>query len=76
MAKQEAPEPKLSKRNLFLSIVRKLEGGDKIPIMENTLCKELEKTGRFTREEAEEWITKMHRESAIFEPKIGYYNRT
>ncbi|MDE2589113.1 MAG: hypothetical protein KGL95_05560 [Patescibacteria group bacterium] len=65
---------KLSKRNLFFSTMRTLEGESKLPIKKIILLKELEKTSRFTMDEAEEWITKMHRESAIYEPKIDYYN--
>ncbi|MDE2589943.1 MAG: hypothetical protein KGL95_09810 [Patescibacteria group bacterium] len=67
-------EKKVSKNNLFLTTMQKLEGEDKILVKENILINELEKTGKMTRSEADDLIKKMQKQSVIYESKSGHYN--
>jgi len=52
-----------------------LEGDSKTPVEEKLFIKELAKTGKFTEEEARNFIRRMLREASIYESKIGHYNR-
>lgn len=65
---------KPSKMNIFRTIVRKLEGNDKIPVKGNILANELETVGGFTPDEANDLIEKMNTDSVIYQSKPGYYN--
>lgn len=65
---------KPSKINIFRTIVRKLEGDDKIPVKGNILANELEAAGGFTPDEANDLIEKMNTNSIIYQSKPGYYN--
>lgn len=67
-------EKRLSVKDLFCTTMRNLEGEDKIPVKENMLANELEKTGRFTRDKVNELIEKMNINSVIYQSKPGHYN--
>jgi replicative DNA helicase Mcm len=60
---------------LFMDVMRSLEGDEKRPVEEKTFVKELAKTGKFTEDEARKYLKKLQRESAIYESKPGHYNR-
>ncbi len=72
---QGRPHSEVSKMQLFMDVMKSLEGDEKRPVEEKTFVKELIKTGKFTEEEARKYIKKLQRESAIYESKPGHYNR-
>ncbi|MCZ6582650.1 MAG: minichromosome maintenance protein MCM [Thaumarchaeota archaeon] len=72
---QGRPSSEISKMQLFMDTLKFLEEDLKGPVEEKLLVKELAKTGKFTEGEAYGYIRKLVRESAIYEPKTGYYSR-
>jgi len=72
---QGRPHSEVSKMQLFMDVMKSIEGDEKRPIEEKLFVKELVKTGKFTEEEARKYIKKLQRESAIYESKPGHYNR-
>ena len=72
---QGRPHSEVSKMQLFMDVMKSLEGDEKRPVEDKTFVKELVKTGKFTEEEARKYIKKLQRESAIYESKPGHYNR-
>jgi replicative DNA helicase Mcm len=72
---QGRPHSEVSKMQLFMDVMKSLEGDEKRPVEEKTFVKELVKTGKFTEEEARKYMKKLQRESAIYESKPGHYNR-
>ncbi|MGI0087949.1 MAG: minichromosome maintenance protein MCM [Nitrosotalea sp.] len=72
---QGRPHSEVSKMQLFMDVMKSLEGDEKRPVEEKTFVKELVKTGKFTEEEARKYIKKLQRESAIYESKPDHYNR-
>ncbi len=65
----------VSKMQLFMDILRSLEGEPKTPVEERLFLKELEKSTKFTADEARNYIRRMLREASIYESKPGHYNR-
>ena len=72
---QGRPRSEVSKMQLFMDILKGLEGDHKTPVDEKTFVKELEKSEKFTEEEARNYIRRMLREASIYESKPGHYNR-
>ena len=72
---QGRPRSEVSKIQLFMDIIKSLEGEHKTPVDEKQLVEELAKTEKFTEEEAKNFIRKMARDSSIYESKPGHYNR-
>jgi replicative DNA helicase Mcm len=72
---QGRPRSEVSKIQLFMDIVKSLEGEHKTPVDEKQLVEELAKTEKFTEDEAKNFIRKMARDSSIYESKPGHYNR-
>ncbi len=72
---QGKPRSEVSKMQLFMDILKGLEGDNKVPVEEKTFVKELEKSEKFTEEEARNYIRRMLREASIYESKPGHYNR-
>ncbi len=72
---QGKPRSEVSKMQLFMDILRSLEGDNKNPVEEKMFVHELEKSEKFTDEEARNYIRKMLREASIYESKPGHYNR-
>ena len=72
---QGRPHSEVSKLQLFMDVLKSLEGDSKTPVEEKLFIKELAKTGKFTEEEARNFIRRMLREASIYESKIGHYNR-
>jgi replicative DNA helicase Mcm len=72
---QGKPRSEVSKMQLFMDVLKGLEGDNKVAVEERTFVKELEKTEKFTEEEARNYIRRMLREASIYESKPGHYNR-
>jgi replicative DNA helicase Mcm len=72
---QGKPRSEVSKMQLFMDVLKGLEGDNKVPVEEKTFVKELEKSEKFTEEEARNYIRRMLREASIYESKPGHYNR-
>ena len=71
---QGRPRSEVSKMQLFMDVLKGLEGEPKKSVPEELLYEELVKTEKFTDEEAKNIVRKMTRESAIYESKPGHYN--
>jgi replicative DNA helicase Mcm len=72
---QGRPRSEVSKMQLFMDILKSLEGDIKSPVEEKLFVKELVQSGKFTEEEARNYIRRMLREASIYESKPGHYNR-
>ena len=72
---QGRPHSEVSKLQLFMDVLKSLEGDSKTPVEEKLFVKELIKTGKFTEEEGRNFIRRMLREASIYESKPGHYNR-
>ena len=72
---QGRPRSEVSKMQLFMDVLKGLEGDNKVSVEERTFVKELEKSEKFTEEEARNYIRRMLREASIYESKPGHYNR-
>jgi len=72
---QGRPHSEVSKLQLFMDVLKSLEGESKAPVDEKVFVKELVKTTKFTEEEARNFIRRMLREASIYESKPGHYNR-
>ena len=72
---QGKPRSEISKMQLFMDVLKGLEGDNKVPVDEKTFVQELEKSEKFTEEEARNYIRRMLREASIYESKPGHYNR-
>ena len=71
---QGRPRSEVSKMQLFMDVMKSLEGDHKNPVEEKQLVEELVKTGKYNDEEAKNFIRKMARDSSIYESKPGHYN--
>jgi len=71
---QGRPRSEVSKMQLFMDVIRGLEGEHKHPVEVSQLVEELAKTDKFTDDEARNYIRKMQKDSVIYEAKPGYYN--
>ena len=71
---QGRPRSEVSKMQLFMDVLRSLEGEHKHPVEESQLVEELAKTDKFTEDDARNYIRKMQKDSVIYESKPGYYN--
>ena len=65
----------VSKMQLFMDVLKSLEGDNKIAVEEKLFVTELVKSGKFTEEEARNYIRRMLREASIYESRPGHYNR-
>lgn len=64
----------VSKMQLFMDVLKLLEGENKIPVEEELFVTELIKKN-FTEEEARNYVGRMLREASIYQSRPGYYNR-
>jgi|TARA_B100001750_G_scaffold5234_1_gene4214 replicative DNA helicase Mcm len=71
---QGRPRSEVSKMQLFMDVMRGLEGEHKHPVEESQLIEELAKTDKFTEDDARGYLRKMQKDSVIYESKPGYYN--
>ena len=65
----------VSKMQLFMDVLKSLEGENKAAVEEKLFITELVKSGKFTEEEARNFIRRMLREASIYESRPGHYNR-
>jgi len=65
----------VSKMQLFMDVLRSLEGEHKTAVEEKLFVTELMKTGKFAEDDARNYIKRMLREASIYESKPGHYNR-
>jgi replicative DNA helicase Mcm len=65
----------VSKMQLFMDVLKSLEGENKAPVEEKLFITELVKSGKFTEEEARNYVRRMLREASIYESRPGHYNR-
>jgi len=65
----------VSKMQLFMDVLKSLEGENKAAVEEKLFITELVKSGKFTEEEARNYIRRMLREASIYESRPGHYNR-
>jgi len=72
---QGKPRSEVSKMQLFMDILKSLEGDNKVPTPEKYLVDQLVITDKFTEKEAKNYIKKMLKEASIYESKPGSYNR-
>ena len=72
---QGRAQSEISKMQLFMDVLRSLEGENKAPVEEKLFIRELAKSGKFTEEEARNYLRRMLREASIYESKPGHYNR-
>ena len=72
---QGRPRSEVSKMQLFMDILKALEGDSRAAVDEKAFIDELTKSGKFNDDDARNFIRRMLRESAIYESKPGHYNR-
>jgi predicted Mrr-cat superfamily restriction endonuclease len=65
----------VSKMQLFMNILKDLEGDNKTPVPEENFKQELVKSEEFTYEESGNYIRRMLREASIYESTPGHFNR-
>jgi replicative DNA helicase Mcm len=65
----------VSKMQLFMDVLKSLEGENKAPVEEKLFITELVKSNKFTEEEARNYVRRMLREASIYESRPGHYNR-
>jgi len=65
----------VSKMQLFMDVLKSLEGDNKIAVEEKLFITELVKSGKFTEEDARNYLRRMLREASIYESRPGHYNR-
>ncbi len=64
----------MNKLQLFMDILKSLEGDSKIPVAEKSLLDELVKTDKFDMDGARDYLKKLTREAMIYESTPGHYN--
>ena len=69
------PRSEVSRMQLFMDILKSLEGEPASPVDEKAFVDELVKSGKFDEEAARNFIKKMSDEASIYESKPGHYNR-
>ena len=69
------PRSEVTKMQLFMDVLKALEGDHKSPVEESVFVTELVKSEKFTEEEARNYLKRMLREASIYESKPGHYNR-
>ncbi len=72
---QGKPRSEITKLQLFMDVLKSLEGEPKQSVEEKLFMAELVKTEKFTEEEARRYLRKMLNEASIYESKPGHYNR-
>ena len=72
---QGRPASEVSKMQLFMDVLKSLEGEHKTAVAEKLFVEELVKSGKFNEEESRNYIRRMLREASIYESKPGHYNR-
>tara|TARA_B100000678_G_scaffold196624_1_gene164976 strand:- start:515 stop:2122 length:1608 start_codon:yes stop_codon:yes gene_type:complete len=71
---QGRPRSEVSKLQMFMEVLKSLEGEPKSPVPEQTFVDELVKSDKFDEVEAKNYIRRMIREASIYESQPGHYN--
>ena len=71
---QGRPKSEVSKLQMFMEILRTLEGEPKSSVPEQDFVDELVKSDKFSEEQARDYIRRMIRDASIYESKPGHYN--
>nr|AIF02084.1 replicative DNA helicase (mcm, cdc21) [uncultured marine thaumarchaeote KM3_153_F09] len=71
---QGRPKSEVSKLQMFMEVLRTLEGEPKSSVPEQEFVDELVKSDKFSEEEARNYIRRMIRDASIYESKPGHYN--
>ena len=66
----------MGKVQLFMDIMKSLEGSHKMPIPERDIIEELTKTDKFDQQGARDMFRKLYNEGVLMESKSGHYNTT
>lgn len=72
---QGKPHSEVSKMQLFMDVLKSLEGENKTAVEEKKFVEELVKTDKFSEDEAKKYLQRMLKEASIYESKPGHYNR-
>ena len=67
------PQSEISKLKLFMEIFNALSGQDKNDVEEKSFIQELTQTGRFSEDDAKNFINKAMQNGQIYERKSGYH---
>jgi replicative DNA helicase Mcm len=67
------PHSEVSKLKLFIEVFNALSGEDKNDVSERNFIDELIKTGKFSEDEAKNYLRKAMQNGQIFERKAGFY---
>ncbi len=70
------PRSEMGKLQIFMDILKSLEGSPKEPVEEKALVDELIKSTKFDEDEARKYVSKLQRDGVIYESRSGHYNRT
>ncbi|MGD1839147.1 MAG: minichromosome maintenance protein MCM [Nitrososphaeraceae archaeon] len=69
------PQSEVSKLKLFMDIFTSLSGQDKNDVEEKNFIQELIQTGKFTEDDAKNYLNKAMQNGQIYERKAGYYSK-
>jgi len=72
---QGKPRNEIRKIQIFLDVLKDMEGDTKFPVSIIPFITNLVLTGKFTNQEAKDYIKRMLREASIYESKPDHYNR-
>ena len=72
---QGKPRSEVSRMQLFMDVLRGLEGDNKNAVSEKVLVEELVKTEKFGGDDAKMYIGRMKRDGTIYESTPDHYNR-
>ena len=73
---QGKSKSEISRMQLFMDILKALEGDAGDAVEEKRFIDELVRSNKFTEEDARKYIKKMLQEATIYESKVGHYRRT
>jgi replicative DNA helicase Mcm len=73
---QGKSKSEISRMQLFMDILKALEGDAGDAVEEKRFIDELVRSNKFTEEDARKYIRKMLQEATIYESKVGHYRRT
>lgn len=65
----------VTKLQLFMDLLKRMEGDRREPVEEEAFVRELVNTEKFGQDEARKYIRKLLGEGTIYEPKAGHYAR-
>jgi replicative DNA helicase Mcm len=69
------PRSEIAKMQIFMEVLKGLEGEPPSAVGEKLFIDELVKSGKFDEEESRRYIKKMSEEGTIYEAKVGHYKR-